>query len=303
VTLADGRQCPYGDVLIATGAAARGLPPLAGFDNVQPLRTLTDALRLRDALRAGGPLAVVGGGLIGLEAAATAAALGVETTVIEAAPRLLNGILGPRAAAWLTARHRAADVTMRTATTLSAVKARGAAVEALELSDGSRVACSHVLVAIGVSPATGWLAGSGLDPAGVAVDGAGRSRIPGVYAAGDAACAADPLTGRLRPGGHWEAAARSAGAVADALLGRPVRQARPPSFWSDQHGVRLRCVGDPRGAEERLAHGDLASSEFELDHVRDGRVVAVLLANRPPSALRAARARLHIEPMTRRSAA
>jgi hypothetical protein len=80
--------------------------------------------------------------------------------------------------------------------------------------------------------------------------------------------------------------------VAGALLGRPARPAGPHSFWSDQHGVRLRCVGDTRDAEEHVSHGSLAGTEFELDHLRDGATTAVLLADRPPSALRAARARL-----------
>jgi NADPH-dependent 2,4-dienoyl-CoA reductase/sulfur reductase-like enzyme len=114
-----------------------------------------------------------------------------------------------------------------------------------------------------------------------------------VYAAGD-------VTGS----GHWEAAARGGAAVAGALLGRADRTPGVPMFWSDQHGIRLQCVGDPRGATEHVAHGDLASRSFELDHHLDGRTAAVLLAGRPPSALRAARARLDIPDttITRRAA-
>jgi len=221
---------------------------------------------------------------------------------IEAAPRPLSGILGPRAAAWLTALHRSRGVVVRTGTTVARVHGN-ASVEALELSDGTRVACAHVLVGVGVRPATRWLAGSGLDPAGVLVDEAGRTALPGVFAAGDAACRPDPRTGRPVAGGHWESASREGAAVAAALLGRPARPAGPPSFWSDQHGIRLQCVGDPRDAEEVLAHGDLAGDCFELDHLRDGRITAVLLAGRPPSALRAARARLHVPHIPVRSAA
>jgi len=197
------------------------------------LRTRFDAERLRAALLEGGPLAVVGAGPIGLEAAAAARRLGVEVTVIESAPRPVAGILGPRAGA--------------------------------------------------------WLAGSGIDPS--AVDGSGRTTAPGVFAAGD-------VTGS----GHWEATSRGGTAVARALLGRPELPAAPPFFWSDQHGVRLQCVGDPRGARESVAHGDLAGHCFELDHLRDGRTTAVLLAGRPASALRAARARLTITETRRRAA-
>ena len=150
-----------------------------------------------------------------------------------------------------------------------------------------------MLAGIGVAPAAAWLAGSGLDPSGVAVDDGGPHGPAGVYAAGD-------VTGS----GHWEAAARGGSAVAGALLGRPDRAPGPPSFWSDQHGVRLQCVGDPRGAAEHVVDGDLASRSFELDHTLGGRTTAVLLAGRPPSALRSARARLHIiETTTSRRAA
>jgi 3-phenylpropionate/trans-cinnamate dioxygenase ferredoxin reductase subunit len=284
VTLADGERLRYDALLIATGARARALP---GVPRAQVLRSSFDGERLRETLRDGDPLAVIGAGLIGLEAAAAARKLGVEVTVIEAAPRPLATILGPRAGAWITALHRAEGVVVRTGVTVE--RDHG---DALELADGTRVAAVHVLAGIGVAPASGWLAGSGLDPSGVAVDEAGRTALPGVYAAGD-------VTGS----GHWEAAARGGACVARALLGRAPLPAAPAFFWSDQHGVRLQCVGDPRGAAEHVAAGDLASRAFELDHTLGGRTTAVLLAGRPPSALRAARARLHTEPtITRRAA-
>ena len=250
-------------------------------------RSSFDGERLRSALLGGGPLAVVGAGLIGLEAAAAARALGVEVTVIEAAPRPLAGVLGPRAGAWLTALHRAEGVALRTGVTVT--RDLG---DALELSDGTRVAAAHVLAGVGVRPAAGWLAGSGLDPAGVAVDAAGRTGLPGVFAAGD-------VTG----GGHWEAASRGGTAVARALLGRGELPEAPPFFWSDQHGVRLQCVGDPRGARELLA-GWATSRPARSSSTTclDGRTTAVLLAGRPPSALRAARARLTSPTPTRRAA-
>jgi NADPH-dependent 2,4-dienoyl-CoA reductase/sulfur reductase-like enzyme len=239
---------------------------------------------LRAALLAGGPLAVVGAGLIGLEAAAAARHLGVEVTVIEAAPRPLAGVLGPRAGAWLTALHRAEGVVLRTGVMVQRTLPGG-----LELSDGTRVACAHVVAGVGVAPAAGWLAGSGVDPA--EVDGAGRTAVPGIFAAGD-------VTGA----GHWEAASRGGTAVARALLGRAELPDAPPFFWSDQHGIRLQCVGDPRGARETVTHGDLTGRSFEIDHGRDGRTTAVLLAGRPPSALRAARTRLTIPETARRAA-
>jgi NADPH-dependent 2,4-dienoyl-CoA reductase/sulfur reductase-like enzyme len=278
VTLADGERLRYRDLLIATGARARALP---GVPRAQVLRDRFDGERLREALLDGGPLAVVGAGLIGLEAAAAASELGVEVAVIEAAPRPLAGILGPRAGAWITALHRAEGVVVRTGVTVD--RDLG---DALALADGTRVPAAHVLAGIGVAPATEWVGFP------LTVDAAGRTGLPGVFAAGD-------VTGS----GHWEAASRGGASVARTLLGREALPDAPSYFWSDQHGIRLQCVGDPRGAAEHASYGDLASRSFELDHHRDGRTTAVLLAGRPPSALRAARARLHVtETITRRAA-
>ena len=199
--------------------------------------------------------------------------------MIEAAPRPLAGILGPRAGAWVTALHRAEGVVVRTGVTVE--RDLG---DALELADGTRV---RVRARAGGDrrarrPRTGWPAAGWTRRASPSTPRAAPG-LPGVYAAGD-------VTGS----GHWEAAARGGTAVARALLGRAELPAAPSSFWSDQHGVRLQCVGDPRGAAEHVSHGDLASRSFELDHHLEGRTTAVLLAGRPPSALRAARARLDI---------
>jgi hypothetical protein len=123
----------------------------------------------------------------------------------------------------------------------------------------------------------------------VCVDAQGHTGLPHVFAAGDAAGS-----------GHREAASRGGTAVADACSGA---RCAPPPFWSDQQGVRLVCIGDPRDAHEVLTDGALAAGEFELDHIRDGSLTAVLLAGRPPAALRSARARLDGSDVNERTAA
>src|SRR4051812_10338535 len=135
VSLADGERLRYSELLIATGARARTLPAVP---RAQVLRDRFDGERLRDALSGGGPLAVVGAGLIGLEAAAAARSAGVGVTVIEAAPRPLAGIVGPRAGAWITALHRAEGVVLRTG-----VMVERDLGDALELGDGTRVPAAH----------------------------------------------------------------------------------------------------------------------------------------------------------------
>jgi NADPH-dependent 2,4-dienoyl-CoA reductase/sulfur reductase-like enzyme len=293
VELDGGERLRYRRLVIATGAAPVALPLLAGFENVHALRSLADATALRAALARGGSLAVVGAGLIGLEVAATARRLGLAVTVIEAGPAPMAAVVGHEAGGWLARMHREEGVDVRVRTTVT--EARGAAgAEELVLADGSRVACDHVLVGVGVRPATAWLAGSGLDHAGVPVDDLGRSPVRGVSAAGDAACRPDPLTGRLAPGAHWEGAVRGGVAAACGLLGVPAPRAAAPSFWSDQYGVRLQCVGDPRAAERVAVAGDPAGRSFELTYLRGGRPAAVLLADRPAAALREARRRIEI---------
>jgi len=274
--LAGGERLRYDDLLIATGSEPVRLPALAGFANVQALRTFDDAQRLRAALSPGARLSVVGGGLIGLEVASSARRMGVEVTVIEAAPQLLPR-LGPAVGARLAALHREDGVALHVGVGLAAARGGTAGVEELVLADGTRVATDHVVEAVGVRPASGWFAGASLDPH--------------VYLAGD-------VTG----GGHWEAAARQGAGVARALLGLPPAPPAPPSFWSDQLGLRVQCVGEPAGARATIA-ADPEGRGFEAVYRREGRISAVLLAGRSAADLRAARRLLTPEPQLERSAA
>ena len=151
----------------------------------------------------------------------------------------------------------------------------------LKLSDGSVVGCAAVLVATGTSPATDWCAGGGIGPGPIATDGGGRSLLPDVYAAGDAACFPDPATGRPRPTPHWEAAARQGAAVARSMLGVPAPAEAPPMFWSDQHGVRIQFVGQAAAGDRIDVEGSPEAGDFIAWLRRDGRPVAAMLAARP----------------------
>ena len=153
------------------------------------------------------------------------------------------------------------------------------------LADGSRIATDHVVVAVGVRPEAGGWTGRASQLRGI------RTALPHVYAAGD-------VTG----GGHWEAAARQGAAVARALLGLAPAPPAPPSFWSDQLGLRLQCVGEPAGARATIA-ADPEGRGFEAVYRREGRISAVLLAGRSAADLRAARRLLTPEPQLERSAA
>ncbi|MBS1891766.1 MAG: FAD-dependent oxidoreductase [Actinobacteria bacterium] len=278
VRLESGARFPYRRLLIATGGAPRRLPFL-GHPNVHVLRDAADARRLRAALVPGVRLAIVGAGFIGQEVAATARGLGARVTLIEALPAPLAPILGEELGGWFAGLHREEGIEVRLGAALAGARG-GDAVEELILADGERIGCDQVLVGIGTVPATAWLAEHGFGD-GVPVDMAGRTALEDVYAAGDAALSFDPVSGTHHRTEHWEAAAWEGAAVAKAMLGE--EPGRPPlaSFWSDQYGLRVQCVGDPRGADATRLDGDPAARDFEVLFTRAGVPVAGLAVGRP----------------------
>ncbi len=281
-----GARLRYDELVVATGAEPRRLPALlddAGAlrPGVHELRTLDDALDLRRALAAAGRLAIVGGGLIGLEVAATARRLGVAVTIVEADPLPLGRVLGAHAGRVLAQLHREEGVDLRLGAALRDARGRRR-VEELVLADGARVRCDAVLACVGVVPGTAWLAGAGLPADGVPVGDGGAVRgVPHLWAAGDAARTFDPVLGGHVAAGHWEAAARGGAAIALAMLGLPARPPAPPSFWSDQYGVRLQCLGHPWRADRAAVHGNPGARDGALDFLRGDRLVGGLLVGRP----------------------
>lgn len=278
VRLESGARFPYGRLLIATGGAPRRLPFL-GHPNVHVLRDADVARRLRAALVPGVRLAIVGAGFIGQEVAATARGIGAEVTLIEALPAPLAPILGEELGAWFAGLHREEGIEVRLGAALASARG-GEEVEELVLADGERIGCDQVLVGIGTVPATGWLAEHGFGD-GVPVDAAGRTALEDVYAAGDAALSFDPASGTHHRTEHWEAAAWEGAAVAKAMLGEDPGAPPLASFWSDQYGLRVQCVGDPRGADATRLDGDPANRDFEVLFTRAGVPVAGLAVGRP----------------------
>lgn len=281
--LADGRALLYDELVIATGGTARQLPFLAGRVNVHSLRTAGDAAKLRPQLRAGARLAIVGAGFIGQEVAATARGLGCEVTLLEALPVPLAPILGEQLGTWFGRLHAEEGVRVLTGAAIVGARGGGSRLEELELADGRRIECDAVLVGIGTVPATAWLQGSGLDPRGVRTDTCGRTSLPDVYAAGDAAIPFDPRFGEYERTEHWDAAAWQGATVAKAITGEYPGTPPLPSFWSDQYGHRIQYVGHARRADAVLIDGDPDGRDFEATFVRAGRPVAALTVDRPRS--------------------
>ena len=243
---------PFDGLVIATGAAARPLPGVGNMAGVHTLRTLDDSMAIRERLIAGARVAVVGGGFIGSEVAASAAARGCEVTVIEAAPAPLVRGLGAEMGTRVGALHGQNGVELRLGIGVDGVLGADR-VEAVAMADGSRVPADLVVVGIGVVPNTEWLEGSGLElDNGVVCDETLCCGPQGIYAVGDVARAGNGWLGPLGVSEpvrveHWTAAVEHGMAVGRNLVAPA--EAQPynsvPFVWSDQYDARIQIAGHP----------------------------------------------------------
>ena len=280
VALSDGSTLHYEQLVIATGAKPRMLAAFAGYENVGTLRTLEDSRAISELLAAGVRLLIVGAGFIGQEVASGARSAGVEVTVVEAEPLPLHGILGREIGEWFAALHRGEGVDLVLGQSVAQIHG-GDRVEAVTLDDGRRVETDHVLIGIGVVADLDWLAGSGLPAAGIPTDAGGRSELPDVYAAGDAAAFFDAFLGRHALSGHWESAGRQGAAVAHAIMDRDLPTPAVSSFWSDQYGTRIQYLGHAQLADRVTLDGDPGERDFTAVYTREGEPVAALVVGRP----------------------
>jgi 3-phenylpropionate/trans-cinnamate dioxygenase ferredoxin reductase component len=252
-----GTDIRWTTLVVATGVRARRLPGLDGLPGVHHLRTLDDAAALRQTLLPGSRLAVVGAGFVGLEVASSARSLGVDVAVVDPAPVPFERTLGPAVGALLAERVRAAGVDLRLDTPVCGVSGRGR-VEALELAGGARLDCDAVLVGVGARPNAEPLAGL-IDLApdgGIPVDLRGRTAVAGVHACGDVASVHHPQLAASVRLEHWSSAATTAAATASGILGRPLRRAPVPFFWSDQFGWRIQALGHVDSSLHVTVEGD-----------------------------------------------
>lgn len=294
VTLDDGTELAFDDLVVATGATARTWPGTTpGSGRVHRLRTLDDATRLRAALDGDGDLVVVGGGFIGLEVAAAARKRGQRVTVVEQAGAPLEPILGPMVGAFFTRLHEAEGVSVRTGTAITAVE-EDAETVLVRVADGTALAADHVVVGIGATPNNQWLAGLGLDgPGGVPCDATGRA-ADRIWALGDVAQWDEPAYATWDSGPvrheHWTTAVDQAAVVAAALVGStPTRPHELPYFWSMQYDVNFQLVGRPDLATsmEVLEPGEGGADRGTVfGFRRDGRLVAVGTFHHPRRFLR-----------------
>lgn len=294
VTLADGRTVRGDGVIVCSGATPRRLPAQPDLAGIHVLRTLDDATRLRAELGAGKRFIVIGAGFIGLEAAATARQLGAEVDVLEGAPAPLIRGLGAEMGSAIAGVHRRHGVRVHTDVRVTAI-AGETRVEAVEIvtADGDEVTlpADAVLVGIGVSPATSWLEGSGLELRdGVVCDAFLNAGRPGVYAAGDLLRWPNALFADLEADmrvEHWtNAAEQGAHAATNLLAELEGRERTPyaavPFFWSDQFDARIQFIGRSTASSRvDVVAGDPAEGRWCAVYSDGGRVSGILGVTMP----------------------
>ncbi len=264
VITSGGNCISWDKLLIATGSTPRTLPQSItnGFEHVYTVRTLLDVDVMSPMFKPGKRVLIVGGGYIGLEAASVARKCGMETTLIEAAPRILQRVAAPETAERFVTLHRENDVDIRENTTLESLFHDGSGVCTALLGDGSRVEVDFVIAGIGVIPgsALAEMAEIQIDN-GIALDAFCRSSNPDVFAAGD--CASFPWQGQRIRLESVQNAIDQAETAAINMLGQEQEYDPVPWFWSDQYEVKLQIAGLNTGYDNvitRLGAREGASS-------------------------------------------
>ncbi|WP_090664526.1 NAD(P)/FAD-dependent oxidoreductase [Belnapia rosea] len=284
VHLADGGTLPYDRLVLATGASPRRLGlPGAEMSGVLALRSAADADALAAVLEPGRRLAIIGGGYIGLEVAASARALGAEAVVIEREARVLARVAGTDLSAMIEARHRAEGVEVLLDAAVEGIEGEAGAAQAVRLRDGRRIACDAVLVGIGAMPNEALAVECGLEAGGgITVDLAARTSDPLIYAIGDCTRRPLPLYGREARLESVPNAIEQAKQAAADICGRPPPVPEVPWFWSDQYDLRLQIAGLAFDPAEAVLRGSPEDGSFAVFHLAaDHRVLAVEAVNAP----------------------
>jgi 3-phenylpropionate/trans-cinnamate dioxygenase ferredoxin reductase subunit len=271
------RRIAYEAVLLATGGHLRRLDiPGAALPGVLGLRTLDDAAQIAAQLQPGARIAIVGGGFIGLEVAASARQRGCEVTVIEGAPRLLGRAVPEAIGARVLALHRAHGVEINLGTLPTAFERQSDGATRIVLNDGTALVADTVIVGIGIAPSVELAVQAGLTvQRGIVVDAQLATSAPGVYAAGDVAEFPSPLNGALIRQETWQNAETQARVAAANMLGQGIAFDMLPWFWSDQFDHQLQVSGEPALGVTTVTRplGEAALIDFHLDAA--GRLVGV----------------------------
>ncbi|WP_292963070.1 NAD(P)/FAD-dependent oxidoreductase [Novosphingobium sp. UBA1939] len=281
--LASGDAVGYGTLIWAAGGDPRRLS-CSGADlaGVHAVRTREDVDRLMGELDAGARRAVViGGGYIGLEAAAVLTKLDCHVTLLEALPRVLARVAGEALSEFYQNEHRAHGVDLRTGVAVDCLEGDGTKVTGVKLADGTVLPADLVIVGIGIIPSVGPLLAAGAAGGnGVDVDEFCRTSLPDVYAIGDCAAHANGFAeGAVIRLESVQNANDMATTAVRSILGDPQPYKATPWFWSNQYDLRLQTVGLSAGHDATVLRGDPATRSFSVIYLKQGRIVALDCVN------------------------
>ncbi|HBN30769.1 MAG TPA: pyridine nucleotide-disulfide oxidoreductase [Rhodobacteraceae bacterium] len=278
VTLA-GEVLPYDELALTTGSNPRLLPVGIGgaLGGVYAVRGLVDVDAMAPEFVAGRHVLIIGGGYIGLEAAAVAAKRGVKVTLVEMADRILQRVASPETSTYFRELHRARGVDIREGVGLKRLLGHSR-VNGAELSDGSILAIDFAIVGVGITPAIGLAEAAGVAiENGIKTDAQGRTNINGIWAAGD--CASFPYKGGRIRLESVPNAIDQAELVAENMLGAGKEYVAKPWFWSDQYDVKLQIAGLNTGYDTIVTRQGAGSVSFW--YYRGDQLLAVDAANDP----------------------
>ncbi len=282
VELAGDGRFGYGTLIWAAGGKPRRLSCSGGdLAGIHTIRTRADVDALRDELCPAGAVAIIGGGYIGLEAAAVLSGLGKSVTVIEAQDRVLARVAGEPLSRFYEREHRARGVSIRLRASVQRVDGANGRVDGVRLADGTTIPADMVIAAIGIDPVDGPLRDAGAESGnGVRVDGFCRTSIPDVFAIGDCVMQANPFAAnRQIRVESVQNANDQAVHVAKMLTGNVVPYRALPWFWSNQYDLRLQTVGISAGHDSWVVRGDPDSRSFSVVYLLDGRISALDCVN------------------------
>lgn len=290
VVTAEGLSLSYDHLVVATGTRPRPLPlPGADLPGVLTLRRIEDADRLASALAGAKDVVIIGGGFIGLEAAATARLKGKAVTVVEAAQRVMGRAVAPAISAWFEAIHRGMGTVVLTGAGVAGIEGAGR-VASVTLADGRRVPADLVLVGIGAVPNDELAKAAGLHcPNGIATDAQGRTEDPAIWAVGDCAYAPNPYAGGPFRLESVQNAIDQAKCVAAAILGGDRPYDAVPWFWSDQGSAKLQTTGLPLSPDAHVLRGNPDEGRFTVFHLKGGTIIAADSVNMPADHMAARR--------------
>jgi len=282
VTIGDDSEIGYGKLIWATGGSPRPLScPGGDARGIHGVRRRSDVDAIMAELPKVEHVVVIGGGYIGLEAAAVLTKLGKKVTLLEALDRVLARVSGEQLSRFYEAEHRAHGVDLRTNTIVSEIAMEDGAAKGVILADGTRIDAELIIVGIGIIPETAPLLEAGANGGnGVEVDPYCRTSLPDVYAIGDCAAHSNRFASGMQMRLESVQNANDQAKIAvQHIVGEPTEYDAVPWFWSNQYDLKLQTVGLSGGHDQTILRGDPVTRSFSVLYLKAGKLLAIDAVN------------------------